>query len=135
MSDAKPGDWVWRRDEKAAKHGMDIVYPEDDELFIDIDDSAGLKVFQEGLPLLGNLVLGYARTPSNGGGDHWHIKVKLSRKVDDTLERIALQALLGSDRKRELLSWATMDGGKVTCFFEKRPEAPAPKVDVDDKPF
>jgi len=123
MSEADPNGWVARRDKKAEELGMDIVYPESDELFVDIDSVEDLKVFHKNLGLLGDLVLGYMRTPSNGGGDHWHVKVKLSHALDDGFDRIALQSLLGSDRKREMLSWITMkdDGANPTCFFEKKP--------------
>jgi hypothetical protein len=137
MSEAAPSDWEARRDAKAKALGMEIHYPERDELFVDIDNAESLKSFHECLALLGDLVLGYTRTPSNGGGDHWHIRVKLWREVDDDAERIALQALLGSDRKREMLSWITKGANaKVTCFFErpKQPNGPADAA-PESKPF
>jgi hypothetical protein len=59
----------------------------------------------------------YAR--SNRG---WHVAIILSRKIG-RLERVALQAILGSDRKRECLNLfrvLAMRGKKVSPFWEQR---------------
>ena len=44
---------------------------------------------------------------------------RTNRDVVSEMERCLLQALLGSDPKRELLSWNRIGAEVVTCFFEK----------------
>lgn len=129
MSEGDLNDWEKKRDEKATERGLVVVYPRDNELFVDIDDADGLKAFEEGLALLGTRVVDHQRWPSASGGAHLHIRVKLASDLKNELERLALQAMLGSDRKRELLCWRKLEHGgamktPVVCFFEK----PAPST-------
>lgn len=142
MSESDLSAWKTRRDKTAEERGLDIEYPGPAELFVDIDDARSLYAFNDGLAILGELVTGHTITPSASGGDHFHIRVTLSRDID-AKERVALQAMLGSDRKRELLSWLTLEHdpeAEVVCFFEKPAEkangatATAPPVWQED-PF
>lgn len=115
-------DWTVAAESAAQGRGLVIVRPADNELFVDIDDARDLDVFHQSLGVLGPLVLGYDRAPSpSGRPDRYHIRVRLSRPVKDDRERVALQALLGSDRLHEALSWAAAERGVVgvTVFFEK----------------
>jgi hypothetical protein len=52
-------------------------------------------------------------------GGHWHAKIVCDKPLSD-ITRIALQAVLGSDRKRELLSLCRYFAGSryPTLFFE-----------------
>lgn len=111
---------------RAQELGLVVRYPEPNELFIDIDDKPSLerfckqwKIFQES----GIATAYHSRKSPSGLRDRWHITVTLSRELIAT-ERILLQALLGSDPKRELLSWLQLQLGAevTTCLFE-RPEA------------
>ncbi len=58
---------------------------------------------------------------SSNHGNHWHVEVISSQGLNKA-ERIALQAALGSDRKRELLSLCRYFAGSryPTLFFEER---------------
>lgn len=111
------------RDLTAEKRGLVIKKPTERELFIDIDSNAQLKIFREHLKLVQTIVgCSYTKTrsPSRKPG-HWHIVVT----TDDTkvmpFDRILLQALLGSDLKREALSWLRLLRGvpDPTVFFER----------------
>jgi hypothetical protein len=67
-------------------------------------------------------VLKWDDTPSRGGLPKRHITVYLGRAIS-SLERLALQAMLGSDRIRELLGFVRLQRGELhpTLFFERKP--------------
>jgi hypothetical protein len=107
---------------EAAALGLVLVEPGPNELQIDIDDYESEKVFYTNLEILGRYisVVSSVVIPSKSGGVRKHITVTLVREVTP-LERIALQAVLGSDRKREVLSLIRVFQGdeNPTLFFEK----------------
>ena len=125
--------------EVAKEKGLECVLPADDELQIDIDDEASLKQYERGITVLsenGIIVTETKRTVSAGGNTHIYVKCELraSRNASfwkrmfgqgdkiDPMTRIALQACLGSDRVRELLSIlriTSKSGRPPTVFFEK----------------
>ena len=110
-------------EDAAAARGLVIVYPQPDELFLDIDDAESLVMFGVHQKVLGDLIQGYTLAVSPSGDPFkYHVTVKLSRQVKDAFERIMLQALLGSDRLHEILSWSAAAHGAVqpTLFFEKK---------------
>lgn len=116
----------------AAAKGLVLKFPADNELFVDIDTDTDFAVFQKQLAtlMLHVPVLGFDTTSSNSGGAHRHVVVRLGRNVVDDVERVLLQAVLGSDRLRELLSFVRIRSGvrvSPTVFFE-RPPAPLPEV-------
>jgi hypothetical protein len=93
---------------KASRLGLTVRYPGERELFIDIDSETDrvrflslFKVFQEHKDAAATFTS--APSPSGKPG-HVHVVVTLSRPVADQRERIVLQALLGSDTKRELVA-------------------------------
>ncbi len=102
--------------------GLVVVYPEPNELFIDIDSAEDFAVFAKNVLVLGDLVVSHksASSPSGKPG-RLHVTVTLSRPVASSIERIALQAALGSDRLHETLSLriALAGGEHPTVFFEK----------------
>jgi hypothetical protein len=108
---------------QVAARGMGCIIrePKPDELFLDIDSSYDMAIFEKHVTVLGELVRSYYTTPSKSGGDRKHIVVKLSRNVKSLTERVLLQAVLGSDRMRELLSFKRIEAGNRRCtlFFEK----------------
>ncbi len=121
----------------AAVIEADVIRPTPYQLFIDIDSAAAFKVFKEQFELLNEMLLAtFESKPSKSGGEHRHVIVTMPHKVTP-LERIALQAMLGSDLKRELLSWhrVNTDTPDPTVFFESRPPTPvvAPRVPHDDQ--
>ncbi len=113
----------------AERKGVDIVLPEGHELFIDADDAASLATLADGLKCLidnGEAATESKRTVSPGGNTHVYLNWPQPLFADPTtgaLLRVALQACLGSDRKRELLALLRIMRGydiPPTCFFESR---------------
>lgn len=89
----------------AKKNRQKVRTPAEDELLLDFDNSVDYDFFEKQLSVLGQYwgVEKHEQYPSiSGKPGHLHVIVKLKAKVTP-LERIALQACLGSDRKRELL--------------------------------
>jgi len=116
-------DRIRRAEDEAKKRGMRIVYPRAHELFIDIDCAADMCEFTRRWPQLVERMPGarYDVRPSpSGRKGKAHIYVSLPQSVDE-LTRIVLQACLGSDRQREILSWSALQLGETrpTLFFEK----------------
>lgn len=110
-----------RHAEAAVRKGCVCVYPTKNQLQIDIDgfEALGRFHFAHGLLLPGTTYL-QAPSPSGTAG-RYHITVTLDRELT-ALERIGLQALLGSDPAREALSYAAALAGveRPTVFFEKK---------------
>ena len=110
----------------AAARGLRVVLPSADELFIDIDDAASeehyndmLRVLTENSPDSDSPLLCETKRTTSAHGNA-HIYARLGRELTD-VERIAWQACLGSDRKRELLSLLRVlfcPARKPTVFFE-----------------
>lgn len=114
-------------EEKAKKKGMTVLFPQPNELFIDIDNIDDWNLFCERVEVLKKekFVIGFSWTTSKGGFPKKHIIVKLSRNVQSEPERICLQSFLGSDRKREMLNyiaWLRDPEFIATCFFELPPK-------------
>jgi hypothetical protein len=111
--------------EAAAKaKGLVIVAPGDHELFVDIDDAASLETFKALAVVLNTFrTCSWVLTSSpSGQQDRHHATVTLEDGPPLTnLERMALQAMLGSDRLHELLSYRSHTRGDQTptVFFEK----------------
>ena len=94
--------------ERKKKEGFEILAPEGGELQIDIDSMEAFKVFKARMSRLvaefGNFNVRIKE--SSSGFPHCHVIVDFDL-IDVTVtpsERIALQAVLGSDPMREMLS-------------------------------
>lgn len=114
--------------ERATRIGVSkdcvVKVPADDELFIDIDSEEAYEQFHDLGELFDKIMPGSvcSSTASKSGWPRQHIIVKLPRPVKDATERVLLQALLGSDLRREMLSWGAIEAGTTTVptlFFEK----------------
>jgi hypothetical protein len=108
----------------AADNQLDVIFPQADELFLDIDNFSSSLVYEENKDLVDQShgILGVVVSDSRSGQGKKHYVVKLKRPVT-TIERIALQAILGSDRRREANSLRRhiLDGELTpTLFFEKK---------------
>lgn len=115
--------------EKARARGLVVRLPKPNELFVDIDTFAAYERFKEQIEVLKrwHRVVDVVESPSASGGAHKHIVVTLGNHVTP-ITRIALQAMLGSDLKREMLSYGRLLTGSSphpTLFFE-RPAGAAP---------
>lgn len=109
----------------AEAEGLTVVIPGPYDLQIDIDDgAAALQRMSEGLEALRSYysVTEMKRTTSRGGGTHVYLAIDGIDLGDNPILRCALQACLGSDVKRELLSILrviTRTNRPPTLFFEK----------------
>lgn len=130
IPEADSDDGVVRTDEQlrtwAEASGCEVEVATDRQLFIDIDTDEQLQIFNSNIDLV-NKLFGYGTdkrmaitiSSSKQGGEHKHIRIKLPGPRP-LLERIALQACLGSDPKRELISIKRAQSGdtNVVVFFE-----------------
>lgn len=123
---------------KAEDADLDVVIPASNELFIDIDTDENYKEYQYNMELIEQhnpkFVHDVLVAPSKSGLPGRHITVQWHKELTDE-QRIGLQAILGSDRKREMLSYLSMSRGHEhpTLFYEAKQKAlpPAPEP-VDD---
>jgi hypothetical protein len=111
-------------EEKAKELGLVVRYPSERELFIDIDSQEALDRFEDLYAIFEehrDHAAAYDVTPSpSGKPGRYHVVVTLSKPVTDQKERIILQALLGSDTKRELIAYLV---DSRSCFFERPAKA------------
>lgn len=112
--------------EQAGREGKVVKLPEPNELFIDIDSEADYLFFLEQLARIQQFDFAFisSDTPSSSGLPKRHIVVDLPFDLT-TVQRIAWQAALGSDRVREILGLVRANIGDPypTLFLEKKPEA------------
>lgn len=109
-------------EERMRSKGCSIFYPKDNQLQIDIDSYEQGERFVLNLNLLRDNIKNIEivkDVPSKSGEDHRHITIELPFKITD-IERVAFQAALGSDPRRELLSILRILKGdsKPTLFAE-----------------
>jgi len=95
---------------KCEQDNLEVVYPEANQVQIDIDSEEAYNLFFRTMGTLGGYCRseygnapGIKESPSKSGLPNRHITVTLPFKIKDDLERIALQAVLGSDPVRELM--------------------------------
>lgn len=114
-------------EEAAAKKGLIVVLPEPNQLQIDVDSE---EAYLEFCKRYQNMDMQYSNygTPkiketfSNSGPPHRHITLTFENHIFTEWERIALQAVLGSDPIREYLNAKRLIFGEFnpTRLFEKR---------------
>lgn len=112
----------------AKQKGCTVVWPREDELFIDIDSQLGSQQFTLSFLVLQELYPNAKlkrNTPSISRKPyHRHIVVSVGEALTAE-KRILLQALLGSDLMREMLALKHLrDGHPPTVFFEKQETDP-----------
>lgn len=109
--------------EKAARLGLLLVEPKDNELFVDLDHQADVDQFgvrlETFLRVYPEASVQYTR--SSGGG--WHAYVTVPNETFTIDQRIALQAALGSDPLREMIAISHAKGGyQWPCVFFETPD-------------
>ena len=111
--------------DEALQFGLSVVFPKDNELQLDIDNEHSFQLYMKQADILKKYigVEGYKVEPSRSGLPKLHITITLSRTVS-TLERLALQAMMGSDRVRELLGFVQYlnNDPHPVLFLEKGPK-------------
>lgn len=126
---------IKRQQTAAQALGRECVYPAANELFLDLDSLEQLGRFHANREHFAGLIADvHARRSPSGTTGRYHVVVQLTRFVRDQFERIALQALLGSDLTREAVAWrrATDGAESVTVFFEKPGYVQPPALAVRD---
>jgi len=117
---------VQDHEQMAKEQNCKVVYPRANQLQLDIDSQEAQDMHLQLLglfsadPLRAFSMVNYTATPSKSGLPHRHVTITLQNDLMDDYERIMMQALLGSDRKRELISLRRLLNGekRVTRFFE-----------------
>lgn len=124
----------------AEELGLYVVEPKVNELQIDLDSPQDQYVMEALIALFGERGFSIRVQKvehSRHGNKHATLLVNHERGIT-TMERIALQAILGSDRKREalgfLLAWDEIEPASV-FFEEKAPQLVVPAVVDDEVPF
>ena len=110
---------------QAAIEGLNVVLPASNELLIDIDNEHSYMLFNKQIQIVQAFigVVDIREQASKSGQPYkLHITVELDKDVTG-MERLALQAMLGSDRVRELLGYVQEKNGDPhpVLFLEKRP--------------
>lgn len=103
--------------------GYVIIYPQPNQCFVDIDNNEQFERLNDGLNLLCSMGIEVEDTikPSiSGKPDHYHAIVTFPFDLSP-YERVAYQAALGSDHRREVLSLIGLrkDIEPTTIFAEK----------------
>jgi hypothetical protein len=119
----KPNENI-RRINKAVKKGLLVVEPKANELQIDLDGARALHVYGRQFYLLKQA--GITKkwkekiAPSKGGGQRVHVTITTPFPLNNVL-RVAFQAVLGSDIKREAFNLCrTIKGNRYPIvFFEQ----------------
>lgn len=126
-------------EEAAVNNGLVVVTPEDNELLIDLDTEEAYAQHLKILEVLDGrgIIYEHKVAPSKSGLPNRHVTLKLISGPSasylpvplDPWQRIALQAALGSDPVRELLSCMRVFRGITppTAFLELPTEAMAPE--------
>lgn len=102
--------------EQAKTDGFTVVNPAPDVLLLDLDSDAQEAQYNAMLPFVAAYLEGTKERERwrSKSGKHWHVVVQLPFGID-MASRIALQAALGSDPKREILSIALLHS--PSCLF------------------
>lgn len=107
----------------ADDNGLVIIQSRGDVLQFDIDDIDAMKDFEQMLPILRKITRVDERieTKSKNGRKHVYLKTDVQFLPE---ERIAIQACMGSDRKRELLSLRNVrENRELPIFLYETEEA------------
>lgn len=128
--------------EKAVAEGFKIIYPSFSEILVDLDDHlAQLRFaerFKEVRGILEKTPLGPLRIKStwvSKSGEGRHVVVDLGAAITETSERIAWQALLGSDHKREAIALLRKRGGVAEPSRLFKPAEKNDKADLTGPDF
>lgn len=118
---AQPNQTFTDREQEAAELGVTVERTKTNELILDLDGQAvvNMKVLDN----INYMVVDTFETISRGGNRHMYIVLDNSRSL---IDRICLQACLGSDPIKEVISlkriWANCDEDSVSVLFETKGE-------------
>lgn len=120
MSLGQPRDVAFAAAEAA---GLKVVFPAGDEVFIDLDEKLLPTWFYERMEMAQSIGLVRSWTWRHSKSGNIHVTAKIDNPWVGEADRIAIQAALGSDWKRELLSIQRVLNGDEdpTVFFQPQP--------------
>ena len=97
--------------EKAIAAGFEVLRPQDNELYLDLDNDEALLRYQERYPVL-STIMGCHEVNrwKSKSGLGYHVVLELQEPKSDVI-RIGMQAILGSDPKREALAYSRIHKG------------------------
>jgi hypothetical protein len=108
---------------KADLNDCDVMWGNDHKLLIDIDSFDGMTTFEHNFSIMKEhiKVNGHQILRSKSGKRHIIVDLESPLPIE---QRILLQAALGSDPKRELLSYIghTKGQGNAVVLFRPRPK-------------
>jgi len=114
----------FKTSEDAAKHaescGFEVVHGDEKTLLLDIDSGPAFRQFELNRDLVDQLVGIEDYTVWNSQNSKHHVKLKLKTPLSITM-RLFLQACLGSDVKRELLTYKRILEGETEPSMLFRP--------------
>lgn len=107
----------------AEQKNCELMIPKENELFLDIDTIRQSDVLKEQLFILDENGINYEKKELISKSGNKHVIITLPFNVSDSL-RVAFQAALGSDPKRELLACLRIlaDVEVVTVIFRPKPK-------------
>lgn len=123
--------------EMAEERGLVVVLPREREAFVDIDSEADREHFEVAIAKMAEEcgVRHMIRASPSGTPGHYHaiVRVPWWRDPLSAVERIAIQAALGSDRVRETLGLLRLwrDEEQPTLFFERQEVAEEIEAESD----
>lgn len=125
--------------DQARRENLDVIYPEDNQLQIDLDNEHSLRLLQNQLAIVGKFIGSYQyeeRLSKSGKPEKKHVTLTFYDVTFTTLERLALQAMLGSDRIRELLGYVQYknEDPHPVLFLEKKQEQKLLAAAPEDAP-
>jgi hypothetical protein len=110
--------------DQATQDNLVVVKPEPNQLFVDIDNLFGQAIYEKNIEKLAGFytVLSIEYHPSKSGlPNKQHITITLAQPVEP-MERLILQAFLGSDLTREFLGLQRIKANDAvpTLFLERK---------------
>ena len=115
----------------AADNDLEIVLPNPNELFVDLDSEQAYELFLAQIEVLKQIldVTEVSTYPSKSGLPCRHVRVTVRNPKTrggtlGAMERLALQTMLGSDRRCEILRYMRycFNDPTPTLFLEKKNE-------------
>jgi len=109
---------------KAKKHNLIVIEPKPNQLQIDLDSARAVRAYgmQYNILRRAGLTRGWKEkiSTSRSGKTRLHITITMPYKIDN-LKRVCMQAVLGSDIKREAFNFCRVENENryPIVFFEK----------------
>lgn len=126
-----PADWEKKNDIAKAKQGVEVIVRRPNELLLDLDNKKSMEQYEEMIEALDGCgaIKRIEGWKSKSGNSH----IKITFALDLTpLEATTLQAILGSDPRRELLNLiGHLNGIPEPSKLYKYPEDKTKKISRD----